>query len=64
MLKILMGELAPVRGIRHAHRYLLGTAGGLGGVVQLEGCWAVLRSGGCQSDRDGSCTPTHVPPFL
>lgn len=28
MLKILMGELAPVRGIRHAHRYLVGRAGG------------------------------------
>lgn len=37
MLKILMGELAPVRGIRHAHRYLAGRDGGLGGLVQLEG---------------------------
>lgn len=37
MLKILMGELAPVRGIRHAHRYLVGRAGGLGGMVQLGG---------------------------
>lgn len=42
MLKILMGELAPVGGIRHAHRYLVGRAEGLVGVVQLEGLWAVL----------------------
>lgn len=40
MLKILMGELAPVRGIRHAHRYLVGRAGGFGGVVQLKDFWA------------------------
>lgn len=64
MLKILMGELAPVRGIRHAHRYLVGRAGGLGGMVQLKGFWAVLWSDGCPSDGDGSCTPTHMPPFL
>lgn len=35
MLKILMGELAPVRGIRHAHRYLVRRAGGLGEMVQM-----------------------------
>lgn len=63
MLKILMGELAPVRGIRHAHRYLVGRTEGLGGVVQLWGSWTVLWSSGCLSNGDGSSTPTHVPPY-
>lgn len=64
MLKILMGELAPVRGIRHAHRYLVGRGGGLGGVVQLEGSRAVLWGDGCCCDEDGSCTPPSCAPFL
>lgn len=36
---------------------------GLGGIVQLGGSWAVLWSSGCCSDRDGSSTPTHEPPY-
>lgn len=43
MLKILMGELAPVKGIRHAHRYLVGKAGGLGGMVQLGAIHVALQ---------------------